>query len=171
MVLGQVTIAVEHTFEAAHRLPFLGGKCTNVHGHTWRVKAHLQAYKLEGGVDENGISIDFSSAKKVIRQWIDMYLDHGMMIGEDDGLIDDLWNDQCKLFVFGETDKYTETDLGDGYYRPKPWPTVESVAEAIGVKLQAQFDDVWIVAIELWEGNVNSATWTQAFPQKEETNG
>jgi 6-pyruvoyltetrahydropterin/6-carboxytetrahydropterin synthase len=158
--MGQVTVAVEHTFEAAHRLPFLGGKCTNVHGHTWRARIHFQAYELPGGVDENGISVDFSSVKKVIRQWIDRHLDHGMMIGGNDNLLTALTDDGCKTFIFGEAPDGQEVD-----YLPKPWPTVESVAEAICLKLQDQFQgDLWIVAVELWEGNINSATFTQVVP-------
>lgn len=172
MVMGQVSIAVEHNFETAHRLPFLGGKCSSIHGHSWKAKFYLQAYQLEGGMDENGISADFGSVKKVIRQWIDMYLDHGMMIGGDDSLLDDLWNDNSKVFIFGPHDGYQdEVDIS---YAHRPWPTVEAVAEMLCVKIQEQFgSDLWVIGVEVIETATNSATFTQAVPHSKdvETDG
>jgi len=163
MVMGQVSIAVEHNFETAHRLPFLGGKCENLHGHSWKAKFHLQAYELPGGVDENGISMDFGSAKKVIRQWIDTYIDHGVMLGGMDNLLDDIWNDGCKIFIFGPPDNYQDWI---GAYTHKPWPTVESVAEMLCVKIQeALGSDIWIIGVEVTETATNSATFTQAVPR------
>ena len=172
---GQATIAVEHNFETAHRLPFLGGKCKNIHGHSWKAKFHLVRVGLEGGVDENGISMDYASVKKVIRQWIDMYLDHGMMIGHDDSLIDDIWNDGCKIFVFGTG---TNSEGDDNYenvpgYKQRPWPTVEAVAEMLCFKIQELFNEkpdnnVWIVGVEVQETAVNFATYTQAVPYNQD---
>jgi len=179
MVLGQVTLAVEHNFETAHRLPFLGGKCQNVHGHSWLVKVHLQNLIIAGGVDENGISMEYASIKKVVRQWIDTYLDHGMMIGRDDSLLDDLWNDGCKVFIFGTNienedgiDNYEDVYKQGAGYKGKPWPTVEAVAEMICMKLQEQFgSSIFVVAVELRETATNWVTFTQAPLMRGNDNG
>lgn len=165
MVMGQVSIAVEHNFETAHRLPFLGGKCTNIHGHSWKAKFHLQAYQLVGGVDANGISMDFSSAKKVIRQWIDMHLDHGTMLGSQDALVEsDTYVMMGKVFLFGSG--HNGEDAVPGDYEHKPWPTVEAVAEMLCIKIQEELgNDIWIIAVEVQETVTNFATFTQAVPR------
>lgn len=165
MVRGQVTLAVEHNFETAHRLPFLGGKCENLHGHSWLVKVHLQAYRLEGGMDKDGISMEYGSVKKVVRQWIDMYLDHGTMLGVDDVLVkNNLDKYLGKVFYFGATDRAVFT------YPSLPWPTVEAVAEMICMKLQEQFDQeqtgLWVVATEVRETGTNWVTFTQALQEE-----
>jgi len=122
---------------------------------------------MPGGMDENGISVEYGSVKKVIRQWIDTYLDHGMMIGHDDRLIDAIWNDGCKIFVFGTG---TNSEDVDNYkivsgYKQRPWPTVEAVAEMLCVKIQEQFGEaLWVIGVEVQETSVNSATYTQAVP-------
>jgi 6-pyruvoyltetrahydropterin/6-carboxytetrahydropterin synthase len=161
---GQATIAVEHNFETAHRLPFLGGKCANLHGHSWKAKFHLMRLGLEGGVDENGISMDFASAKKVIRQWIDAELDHGTMLGCEDSLVEsDIYEMMGKVFIFGTG---TVGGIPVKYdYDPRPWPTVEAVAEMLCFKIMEQLgDDIWVVAVEVQETATNYATYTQAVP-------
>lgn len=163
MIRGQVTLAVEHNFETAHRLPFLGGKCENLHGHSWKVKIHLQA-KLDGGMDENGISVEYGSVKKVIRQWIDMYLDHGTMLGWTDMLVEsDAYLMMGKVFIFGAKPEDYELCNIEGYAH-RPWPTVEAVAEMLVVKLQEQMRDLWIIGAEVQETATNSVTFTQAVP-------
>jgi len=169
VVRGQVTLAVEHNFETAHRLPFLGGKCENLHGHSWKVKVHLQRTTVVGGMDADGISMEYGSVKKVVRQWIDMYLDHGAMLGHQDVLLDALLADNSKVFVFGPPGEVADVPP-DMRYSDKPWPTVEAVAEMICMKLQEQFDNsIFIVATEVRETGTNWVTFTQA--SKGLTNG
>lgn len=164
MVLGQVSLAVEHNFETAHRLPFLGGKCENLHGHSWHTKVHFQAYDMPGGMDENGISIEYASVKKVVRQWIDTELDHGTMLGMEDPLVEsDVYEMLGKVFLFGTGNNAGQPIKGD--YEHRPWPTVEAVSEMLCVKLQEQFgDSLWIIGVEVRETDVNTATFTQAVP-------
>jgi len=171
---GQATIAVEHNFETAHRLPFLGGKCQSLHGHSWKAKFHLVRVGIDGGVDTNGISVDYAQVKKIIRQWIDMFLDHGAMLGVADNLAVPLWEDDSKLFIFGDK-KLTEQNLvaEDRFYAHRPWPTVEAVAEMLCFKIQEQLNekpdnDVWIVGVEVQETAVNFATYTQAVPYNQD---
>lgn len=152
---GITTVSVEHNFETAHRLPFLGGKCQNLHGHSWKVRVIMTNLAHERGVNEHGVSIEYGLAKKVIRGWIDKHLDHGTMLGIDDRLAcSDICLVMGKVFIFGDA-------LG---YEDKPWPTVEAVAEMLAVKLQEQLTEacgpyIYINAVQVRETAVNESTF------------
>ena len=64
-------ISVEAQFSAAHRLRNYKGKCENMHGHNWKVKAVITGRKL----NSQGMVMDFSELKKKLNAAI-MRLDH-----------------------------------------------------------------------------------------------
>jgi 6-pyruvoyltetrahydropterin/6-carboxytetrahydropterin synthase len=114
-------VAIEHTFETAHRLPHLRGKCTSLHGHSWRVVITVTAPCLSRDVTV----VEFGALKAAVRQWIDAHLDHGTMLGASDPLLTPLTSVGCKVFRFGADEVVADhealaTDLA--------WPTVEAVA-------------------------------------------
>ncbi len=61
----------EATFSAAHRLREYHGKCENLHGHNWRVRAYLRAETL----NELGMVEDFAILKKALGEIMEE-LDH-----------------------------------------------------------------------------------------------
>jgi len=68
------------SFDSAHFLPGYDGKCSRVHGHTWRV-----AVTVEGTVDPaTGMVVDFAVLKKIVEPWIEL-LDH-RVLNEVEGL-------------------------------------------------------------------------------------
>jgi len=64
-------LSVEAWFSAAHYLDGYQGKCENVHGHNYKVKANLVAEEL----DNAGLSVDFSIVKKALKAVLEE-LDH-----------------------------------------------------------------------------------------------
>ncbi|MFI7122619.1 6-pyruvoyl trahydropterin synthase family protein [Amycolatopsis sp. NPDC049868] len=116
-------ISIEHTFETAHRLPHLGGKCTSLHGHSWRVTVSVFAPTLS----TDGTVVEFGVLKTGIRQWIDTHLDHGTMLGARDPFAVYLDTMGSKVFRFGANscDTVDDTEL---LATDLPWPTVEAVA-------------------------------------------
>lgn len=116
------SITIAHNFETAHRLPFLPGKCTSLHGHSWWTEV-----TIAGELDVHGVLLDYGAVKRRVREWIDARLDHGTMLGREDPLIGPLTEAGCKLFVFDPTDPVSL--CGEG--RPLTWPTVENVAELL----------------------------------------
>lgn len=156
------TVAVRHNFETAHRLPFLGGKCTNLHGHSWNVEVTVAGYP-----DDDGVLIEFATLKRELREWIDRELDHGAMLGAADQLVPVLRGVGSKVFVFDPADR---DGLCAGRMallnsrRPLPWPTVENVAEllrrvTLGI-LNGLDDDParYAVHVHVTETAVNAAT-------------
>lgn len=148
------SVVVKHNFETAHRLPFLDGKCVNLHGHSWWAEV-----TLFGDVDRDGILVDFATIKRGLRDWIDAALDHGTMLGYDDPLIVPLTRAGCKVFVFDPTVGPCARRVSPNL-RPLHWPTVENVAELIRritLGLIANLDGL-SVHVRVEETHVNAAT-------------
>lgn len=56
-------VRVEADFAAAHFLKDYNGKCENLHGHNYKVYAHVRGSKL----NEGGMLMDFSLLKAALR--------------------------------------------------------------------------------------------------------
>lgn len=67
-------LMVETTFSAAHQLRGYKGKCEQVHGHNWKVQAHVVAERL----NEIDIAMDFHDIKKLLNEVIEP-LDHSFL--------------------------------------------------------------------------------------------
>ncbi|WP_067821463.1 6-pyruvoyl trahydropterin synthase family protein [Actinomadura kijaniata] len=143
--MNQVT--VRHNFETAHRLPHLGGKCQNLHGHSWWVEV-----TVAGDLNDQGIVVDFGALKRHLREWIDTHLDHGAMLGDLDPLVPALEKDGGKLFRFGVAEPSKGLD----------WPTVENVAELLARVTDDCIDaagwrGVAVTRVRVTETHVNAA--------------
>ncbi len=57
-------VRVEADFAAAHFLKDYHGKCENLHGHNYKVYAHVRGKKL----DEGGMLLDFTELKGALRK-------------------------------------------------------------------------------------------------------
>ncbi len=64
-------VRVTADFAAAHFLRDYNGKCENLHGHNYKVYAHIRGEKL----NEGGMLMDFSALKKALRE-VCKNLDH-----------------------------------------------------------------------------------------------
>ncbi len=64
-------VRVTADFAAAHFLKDYNGKCENLHGHNYKVYAHVRGEKL----NEGGMLMDFSALKKALRK-VCSTLDH-----------------------------------------------------------------------------------------------
>lgn len=144
-------VTVRHNFETAHRLPHLGGKCQNLHGHSWW--AHVT---VEGAMQDDGTVVEFGDLKRELRGWIDAHLDHAAMLGAHDLLVGALHAAKSKLFVFGEGPFSDDLE----------WPTVENVATLIArvagraAQIVGHPDrDLTVTQVEIRETHINSAVW------------
>lgn len=64
-------VRVEADFAAAHFLRDYHGKCENLHGHNYKVYAHVRGEKL----DQGGMLLDFTELKAALRKACGL-LDH-----------------------------------------------------------------------------------------------
>ncbi|MDR3256102.1 MAG: 6-carboxytetrahydropterin synthase QueD [Endomicrobium sp.] len=64
-------LSVTKSFASAHCLKEYKGRCENLHGHNWKVRAAFYGTKL----DDIGMLIDFTEIKEHLNKLI-VYLDH-----------------------------------------------------------------------------------------------
>jgi 6-pyruvoyltetrahydropterin/6-carboxytetrahydropterin synthase len=112
-------VAKEFTFEASHVLPNHPGKCSNLHGHSWKLQV-----AVDGSIDKKtGMVMDYAELKEKVQPLIDD-LDHAHL---------GAWV-TSKVLICGVDDKSTKSvrwltqDVQDN-------PTSENLLLAIGVEL------------------------------------
>jgi len=59
-------------FDAAHRLPAHPGKCSKLHGHTWRVEVEVEFCDVEL---QDGMLMDFGVLHEIVEEQV-AKLDH-----------------------------------------------------------------------------------------------
>ena len=74
------TLTSEHSFDAAHFLHGYRGKCSNIHGHRWRVVVEICSDRLKDEDEQTrGMLVDFHTLKADIKEMGD-YFDHSLII-------------------------------------------------------------------------------------------
>lgn len=74
------------TFDAAHRLQNHGGKCRNLHGHTYHVEVTLKGEALQQEGPAQGMLMDFDRLKAWWKA-IEPSLDHTVLLESTDPLV------------------------------------------------------------------------------------
>lgn len=70
----EITVTRSFTFDAAHVLPWHPGKCSRLHGHTYRLEV-----SVTGPLDCNGVVVDFGDIKKIVASAVLEPLDHTLL--------------------------------------------------------------------------------------------
>lgn len=70
----RVTVTRAFTFDAAHVLPWHPGKCSRLHGHTYRLEV-----SITGPLDSSGVVVDFGDIKKAVATAVMEPLDHTLL--------------------------------------------------------------------------------------------
>lgn len=152
------SVVVRHNFETAHRLPELGGKCQNLHGHSWWCEITVAAPAMP-----DGTVVEFGALKARLREWIDTWLDHGAMLGVGDPLVPALLHEGSKVCRFGAADPRGPAESHAAAF---PWPTVENVAHLlanVAQEILAALDHApaaGVTRVTVHETHVNSAQWS-----------
>lgn len=71
-------LRTENSFDSAHFLSGYEGKCSNIHGHRWRVVVEICGEKLEEQGQQRGMLVDFGDLKRDVKKMTD-YLDHSFI--------------------------------------------------------------------------------------------
>lgn len=67
-------------FDAAHRVIGHENKCKYLHGHRYVLEVTASSNEL----NDLGMVVDFGDLKNVIKGWIDLNLDHNVILHKDD---------------------------------------------------------------------------------------
>ena len=69
--MARFSVIVKRDFSAAHALEGDSGRCSRMHGHTWRVEARFSG----PGTDQGGMLVDFDTAGATLHEVV-AALDH-----------------------------------------------------------------------------------------------
>ncbi len=72
----EMCVCKRFRFEAGHHLPFYDGVCKNPHGHTYHLEVTVAGKKLVSKGPKQGMIVDFSDLKAIVRQEVIDKLDH-----------------------------------------------------------------------------------------------
>lgn len=76
-----IRITKEFRFEMAHALWNYTGPCRNIHGHSYRLKVCIKGEPVNNpGNPYNGMLIDFSDLKKLVKICIIDVFDHALVV-------------------------------------------------------------------------------------------
>lgn len=66
----------EFKFEASHVLPNHDGKCSRLHGHSWRGWVIVEGNTLENKGPKVGMLIDYGAISMAVKPMVEKFLDH-----------------------------------------------------------------------------------------------
>jgi 6-pyruvoyltetrahydropterin/6-carboxytetrahydropterin synthase len=73
----QAIITKIFRFESAHILPDHNGKCSRLHGHSYKLEVSLRGkIKHASGESDNGMVLDFADLSRMVKEVIVDRLDH-----------------------------------------------------------------------------------------------
>ena len=72
-------LKTEASFDSAHFLAGYEGKCSNIHGHRWKIILEVKTEELKDDVQHRGMYVDFGELKKDLRELADS-MDHALII-------------------------------------------------------------------------------------------
>lgn len=110
-------IAKQFTFDAAHVLPDHPGKCSRLHGHTYKLEV-----MLEGEMQANGMVYDFYDLKQIINEKVLLRLDHTFL----NDLISPSTVENITLWIWNELASHLPL------YQVTVWETPTSFAQYRG---------------------------------------
>jgi 6-pyruvoyltetrahydropterin/6-carboxytetrahydropterin synthase len=134
------TITRRHPFDTAHRVMNEKVKCFNLHGHRFEVETTFEYDELAA----IGYAIDFKEIKRVAFEFIDEFLDHGVMLNPlDKDLINLTEENKWKLWVMGLDNK--------GDYNPSAENIASELFYIFNRFFRKDLDGIKLVNIRLFE--------------------
>ena len=130
-------------FDSAHFLAGYDGKCSNLHGHRWKIILEVQAEELKDDIQHKGMYVDFGELKKDLRDLADS-MDHALII-EKNSL-----KETTLEALKSENFRIIELDFR---------PTAENMAKYFYEKIKKLGYNM--KAVTVYETPVNSATYME----------
>lgn len=79
----QLRLTKQFDFQMAHVLTGYDGKCSNIHGHNYRLFVTVEGQPIQDiKAAKNGMVIDFSDIKNIVLQYIVESFDHAFVVPE-----------------------------------------------------------------------------------------
>lgn len=83
MIMDKVRVTKEFSFEMAHALEGHDGQCRYIHGHSYHLSVTVIGTPVQDTTNpKNGMVIDFSDLKKIVKKTVLDPLDHSLVLFE-----------------------------------------------------------------------------------------
>lgn len=138
-------IKSEVQFDMAHYLSGYNGKCSNIHGHRYRLIAKLKSETLHSDGQLRGMVDDFSNFKNTLKEIAEIF-DHKLIL-ED--------NEEGRILA----DKFKELTNNFDVYFIGYRPTAEEMSRDIFNRLKTK--GLPVCEVELFETPNNSCIYTE----------
>lgn len=136
-------LKAEADFDSAHFLAGYEGKCSNIHGHRWKIEGEIQTENLIEGGQLDGMIVDFKDLKGDLKRIADD-MDHSFIY--QNGTL----NEQLIFLMNEQGFKLIEVDFR---------PTAENFSKYFFEKLSECGYDVRRVTV--YETPTNSASYVK----------
>jgi 6-pyruvoyltetrahydropterin/6-carboxytetrahydropterin synthase len=82
--MSTIRVTKEFRFEAAHALTGYDGVCRNIHGHSYELSVTVTGNPVQlKDSPKNGMVIDFTDIKKIVKKDIIDHFDHALILRSD----------------------------------------------------------------------------------------
>lgn len=137
------TLQISASFDSAHFLKGYEGKCSNIHGHRWKVEVTVASEDVEEDGQIRGMVVDFKTLKEDLAQIADE-LDHSLVIEEGS---------------LKETTKNALLEEGFRMVEVPFRPTAENLAEYFFGEMEEK--DYQVVLVKVYETPNNCAAYSR----------
>lgn len=128
-------VRVTADFSAAHFLKDYHGKCENLHGHNYKVYAHVKGSKL----NEGGMLLDFTQLKGSLRE-VCKKLDH-TNLNDLEVFMQNPSAERIAMYIYNQI----VSDLR---------------SKGIDLSYQEGKEDAWLYAVDVFETDTSRARYT-----------
>jgi 6-pyruvoyltetrahydropterin/6-carboxytetrahydropterin synthase len=143
--MAKIRVTKRFHFEMAHTLYEYNGLCRNIHGHSYNLEVTLIGNaKKDPGHPTDGMVLDFSILKEIVKTNITQQFDHALMVNS-------LISETQLNFLKETTSRIIVVDFQ---------PTSENIATYIAQILQQHLpSSVLLYSIRLYETVTSFAEW------------
>jgi 6-pyruvoyltetrahydropterin/6-carboxytetrahydropterin synthase len=130
-------------FEAAHALDCHDGKCSNIHGHSYKLHVTVLGKPNHSkGDPKDGMVIDFSDIKEIVKTTVVGPFDHALILENDSPYLSESIRKRQKLILY---------DIQ---------PTAENMIIDMVNRIQQKMpDDIHLYSVKLYETSSSFAEW------------
>ncbi len=143
MNMSKIRITREFSFEGAHALRGYDGKCSHIHGHSYRMAVTVIGEPVaEENSPKKGMVIDFTDLKRIVNETITDRFDHALVMSRDSSLADQIEKVYGNVIIVD--------------FQPTSEMLVSYFAKIISERLP---EGVKLFCIKLWETRNSCAAW------------
>lgn len=137
------TLQTSACFDSAHFLKGYEGKCSNIHGHRWKVEVTVASEDVEEDGQIRGMVVDFKTLKEDLTKLADEF-DHSLVIEEGS------LRETTKNALLEEEFRIVEVPFR---------PTAENLAEYFFCEMEEK--DYQVVLVKVYETPNNCAAYSR----------